>query len=675
VWPQLSPRDSRLLSAVAKGDSKQAKFALADGADVNAVSLDTTMLGWAAQRGAAAVVPLLVAAGASPDQPGPDGRTPLMHAAEHGKLKAIGALLAAGADVNRRGVPAPVARRTVHGIPVPTFDHMHETGTPLIMAAKRGRADVVKALVAAGADPSIADADGLTAHDWAFRSQNRQVLSLLRRAAPGAKSGVVQFVAAARAGDVKAVRAAIAAGADVNAVEPDWFPRDGSGARDTNDARAGTTPLMAAAGAGHGDVVKLLLDAGADTEILSTTRNRSRRTALAFAVEAGHADVVRQLFAAGAKLEPADSDVSLIHEAAEAGDPEVLRLLVAAGADVNEPLQRSTPLHTAAKQGKPPAVKALLEAGARADPKDWERKTPLWEAAFGGYPEMVKTLLDAGADPNAKDQDGLSPLTAAVFGATNIPGSRKPYVEVARLLLDAGAEPARARAELAKERIRSKDLRRIADMLDKASVPSKRRPPQPRKKKATSHTAEAYADAPVPDFRDRAGAAPFRNAVAQLARTLKRAACPFEHDVPGAAFFKAKKARVERLIADRREKLLRSGVLIFRCGEALDPDGDDCLALLPTADLYEAVAAVGTNAANYGRGSAGVIAGLTEIERECPFVLTAIAFDRVEGYFLSTPKSPTRLARKLYDLNDDIGPIDQVAQKLRKDRRLYLWWD
>jgi hypothetical protein len=240
--------------------------------------------------------------------------------------------------------------------------------------------------------------------------------------------------------------------------------------------------------------------------------------------------------------------------------------------------------------------------------------------------------------------------------------------------LAAGADPVTARGELPKGRP-AKDLGRIADLLDAAPArPTTRTPPRARQER-TRPDAALYADAPIPDFRRRAAAPSFRKAVEQLRRTLKTTKSPFDHAVPGAVFFKATKAEADRIVADRREKLARAGMMLFRCGDTIRLGDDECLALLPTADVYEAVAAVGTNAANYGRGSAGVIAGLREVEKETPFVLTTIASDRVEGEFLARPRSAARLARKLRDLNDDVGPIDAVAAMLRKNRRLYLWWD
>ncbi len=88
---------------------------------------------------------------------------------------------------------------------------------------------------------------------------------------------------AVRAGDADAVRAQVAAGADVNA-------RDGHG----------QTGLMVAAHCGHEAVVRVLVDAGAQLDASA----KYGLTALMLAVVAGHESVARLLAEAGADLTP-----------------------------------------------------------------------------------------------------------------------------------------------------------------------------------------------------------------------------------------------------------------------------------------------------------------------------------------------------------------------------------
>ena len=89
-----------------------------------------------------------------------------------------------------------------------------------------------------------------------------------------------ELIDAAYSGDIKEVKALIAAGADVNAKN-----------------NYGFTALMEAALMGHTEIAKALIAAGADVNAKS---NRGE-TALMDAASMGHTEIVKILKAAGAK--------------------------------------------------------------------------------------------------------------------------------------------------------------------------------------------------------------------------------------------------------------------------------------------------------------------------------------------------------------------------------------
>jgi ankyrin repeat protein len=162
----------------------------------------------------------LLERGVSPDARDEKGSTALYVAAVQGEAWPVGELLAAGAspNVESRG----------------TAD-----GTPLCGAASWGHTSVLRALLAAGADPGMPESDGFTALAWAIRGGSYDSVALL-----------------------------LDAGADPN----------------QSDSQ-GRTPLLLAAEQGRLALVRLLLECGADASIADADGRTARDAALAAAAK------------------------------------------------------------------------------------------------------------------------------------------------------------------------------------------------------------------------------------------------------------------------------------------------------------------------------------------------------------------------------------------------------
>jgi len=194
-----------------------------------------------------------------------------------------------------------------------------------------------------------------------------------------------RLLAAARSGDVDAIRAALADGADADARDADGTPATMLVTRGHHtdalralldagadvDAQDGTldNPLLYAGREGFLDVIRVANEAEADP----TITNRYGGVAHIPASERGHVEVVRYL------LNETDIDVDHVNKLGwtallEAillsdGGPrhqQIVQLLIAHGANVNLPDKDGvTPLQHARQRGFAAIERMLVQAGAR----------------------------------------------------------------------------------------------------------------------------------------------------------------------------------------------------------------------------------------------------------------------------------------------------------------------
>lgn len=191
--------NAQLLKAAELGDAARVRALLQAGADVNARDASgRTPLTWAALGDRVAVARLLVAAGADPDLQDAQRNTALLVSGETGSVAMLREVLRAGPDLtrtNRFGGTAliPAADRGhlayVREILATTtidVNHVNDLGwTALLEAVILGdggptHTEIVRVLLAHGADPGLADRGGVTPLEHARQRGYAGMVKLLQ---------------------------------------------------------------------------------------------------------------------------------------------------------------------------------------------------------------------------------------------------------------------------------------------------------------------------------------------------------------------------------------------------------------------------------------------------------------------------------------------------------------
>ncbi|ELR02697.1 hypothetical protein VC83_08432 [Pseudogymnoascus destructans] len=384
-----------LFMAVQYNRYKVAKLLLDAGADVEDTGGQSSALHLAASNGRPRMLQLLLNRQAPVDVSFPGFGTPLSQAAQLGSNECVKILLAAGADPNAMAksgaTPLKWAALKGYGDVVKTLlrnkaiaSHIGTDGeTPIYCAVDGGHGDICGDLIDAGADfISEVARPVMTPLGHAARLGRRNIVKvLLARGAPvdGISDENTPLGSAAVEGHLDVCRDLIEAGANLNAT---YGPLS-------------TSPVGFAAKFGYEEIAELLLSRGARVDI----NDSSGHPPIYVAVVTEHVKVCQLLlaFGADARFKTVDTERTVLAITTIDGNLSMVKLLIEYHADLDDADTYGwTPIGHAAFKGFIDICRVLIDAGANLDLLV-SGKTALTEAARAGHSEIVEMLLAGGA--------------------------------------------------------------------------------------------------------------------------------------------------------------------------------------------------------------------------------------------------------------------------------------
>ena len=614
-------------------------------------------------------------------------------------------LLAAGMSANTRincphylGPELPLLTFAVHGWnkwPLLTF------------AAARGSTAAMRALLKAGADPNAKPDAMAQLHGPFFDGAYERGLALGRRVARAQEAA---REAASAQPDADADTQSLSIAKAVNAALAS-MPVADYAVEYSEDYAAHITPLMIAANTSSLEAVKSLVQAGADLG----AKDKKGRTALTYAKEAKFKRVIAYLETAYEKRDAASA--LNLREAAATGTLYRVKALLDAGADVEQSDEHGqTPLMFAVAAGHVELVKILCAAGANVHATRDVDGGDLWTCAFAKpNAEIVRCLIEHGLSPNQTRKSGPALLLAF--------GSQKP-TDILQLLLDNGADVhAQVPAEVIEKanRKRQKPL----EFLRASRLGAKRESGAAEGVKSPCSVLEfakhfassdvyyllhTYAGGPeesneffyesvrgalkqcavLADEKFKAEAARIgailrakplpwkrRKGVIHYSSLLDKAlAAHYEQAAPAAAGQKVPLQLLQRLQA---EVALKGYTLVYT---GLAETSLQRLLLFPLNEPLAAIAACGTNAANYGHDTRDVVNWCAETRRGHPLTVIGAGFDFMDLGFAQPLQNSEKLAARIAEFCPDVQvsakdpqAVATFAKELAEGGRCFFWWD
>jgi cytohesin len=445
------------------GNTATVEFLISMGADVDAKDASgNTVVKTVVYGGCNAerikTLQLLIKSGAKPDLADREGSTPLDHAVFYKDAAAIRILQAAGAKPSDATLATAVHKGDVETLRMlaPKFDAANAAGGRFLHVAVGmgcdNNAEMVKYLLAAGADPNVADEKGRRPlHDAAQYCHPDAVKLLLDAKA--------DFRATDHDGRTALHCLAMASPAYQGPIS--WLGEHGS-------LEAHLKAYQFWHATNFMNIARTLREAGTPADLASLDKQGKRASDIAKETEdrtdGMEAEIKHDVFVyrkrltaylAGGEFPAPDDPTPMLFELAQYGNTGDAQNMLTLGAKINAmDAEGNRPIHITASKNKWDMVRFLIANGAEVNVANKTGVQPIHHAANCGYinsnADPVGLLVRHGAKVTVADQRGRTPLhwlltdtveeRAKKEGISDA-GVQNYEMRLAKALVKAGADP------------------------------------------------------------------------------------------------------------------------------------------------------------------------------------------------------------------------------------------